>query len=156
MESFKTKILREAAKKGVGMQPPAPDSDQDEDSQTGRTATKKVAAGLSSRLEAKKAPPKAKPSKKRKDSGGSTVPPQDEAESDEATAVNDTNHILPDPALKDVVEELRNTPKCFLNLSVCRVLAGERLMRSVDAAGPLFYGTASVHFSKPLAVRPFL
>ncbi|CAE7519439.1 unnamed protein product [Symbiodinium necroappetens] len=45
-------------------------------------------------------------------------------------------------ALQPVVQALKQTPKCFLNCDPVRLLSGEKLMRSVDAATRLKCGYA--------------
>ena len=57
------------------------------------------------------------------------------ADRDEASILEDSDNIP--QALQPVVAALKSTPRCFASCDPVRILNGERLMRSVDAAAQL-------------------
>ena len=124
---MKTKIMALAAKKGENLLQKEKREASDHESEPG---AKKVALAGSSRLNSvplQKS--KAKPSKKKGQAK--------EDVSEEEAVVEGTT--LP-PELQLVADELKSVPKCFFNLSIPRIIGGEKLMRSVEAARvPAFY-----------------
>ena len=121
-EGLQKKILQEAAKQGADLPDSQPDASFDDDD--GALQAKKVAPAQSSRLQGKVAVPKPKRRKSAK------KPEQEQVEGEGQEVVEATSLSK---ELRAVADELKTVPRCFANLSPARILAGEKLMRSVDA-----------------------
>ena len=103
----------------------------------------------------KRSAAKAKSAKGQGSVKGSTKSGKSRADRDEdlVGAIEVDDDSLP-PSLLTVAKALKTTPRCFVNLSPSRILAGEKLMRSVDAASSRVQWVESVYSC--IAFRLFL
>ena len=136
LAGFKADIAKEAARRGEDINKgkgsgKGKGSDSEDDANSSGPRSKKV-TGASARRFSEPAQPAKKPksrvSKKGKQAGF-------EDDLNEVANVEVSSADI-EKSLQPVVDELKSTPKCFLNLSISRIFAGEKLMRSVDAVQP--------------------
>ncbi|CAE7689190.1 unnamed protein product [Symbiodinium sp. CCMP2592] len=139
VESLKAKLVKDAARTGADLLKPvetdppegASDDDMEDDATVGKKA---VVKGLSSRLQkAVEEQTMAKGKQPKRKVGKQPDKKQKEDDADESAAIDSGSLELPS-GLEEVAESMQSIPKCFRSLSIPRILAGEKLMRSVDAA----------------------
>ena len=105
------------------------ESSSDPEADPAGPGEKKLKAHTSGRLATQRAPKKKAAAPKSVRGGKNGAKDSKDREEDD---VEDISQVP--QALSKVVESLRSTPRCFTNLDIGRILSGERLMRSVDAA----------------------
>ncbi|CAE7034324.1 unnamed protein product [Symbiodinium sp. CCMP2592] len=139
VESLKAKLVKDAARTGADLLKPVetdpPEAASDDDMEDDATVGKKaVVKGLSSRLQkAVEEQTMAKGKQPKRKVGKQPDKKQKEDDADESTAI-DSGSLEHPSGLEEVAESMQSIPKCFRSLSIPRILAGEKLMRSVDAA----------------------
>ncbi|CAE7311279.1 unnamed protein product, partial [Symbiodinium sp. CCMP2456] len=118
LEKLKEKVQKAMAKSGAGPVKPKGASSSDGEGDEDGPKEKKLRVQQSGRLQRLVQPKRKSKSQK--------------AEVPEVATVENGAEQVP-KALESVVSVRGATPKCFLNLHIERILAGEKLMRSVDA-----------------------
>ena len=111
-------------------------SEEDGSAKNEKTEKKVQVALASGRLQKAVAPKRLGKAKSAKGQGSVRSAKKDKGrdkEADHVAALEIDDDSLP-PNLLAVCRALKSTPRCFLNLSPARILQGEKLMRSVDAA----------------------
>ncbi|OLP90523.1 hypothetical protein AK812_SmicGene27867 [Symbiodinium microadriaticum] len=118
LDQLKEKVQKALAKSGAAPAKTKDESSSEADEDDDGPKEKKLKIQQSGRLQKT-------PKPKRKSKGQKAGEP-------EVATVEGEGQVPKD--LESVVEARGSTPKCFLNLHIPRILKGEKLMRSVDAA----------------------